>query len=310
MSTEWIDEQLFTIPWGPDSAQLKISPPLIDDQDTPADTTDDIIWPGGGPEVALVAENEDFIFASYDKCQLKGFDRSGSLIFNYSYGEGQYVPEMYSGTVQDVVVDSLNLIYISSFPPITYVPVLNFSGEIVDSLYPFNNDSSRQVDAIYLDPNGEFIFLNMTSGFMTFKHGNFEAGGSGGLIASNGSYYSATVLDSVTLRFNRYEDPNPSGSGQTRQYTILNFPSAGFETAYIIRGGNGDTLYVDVRKNDYISYEVWIFDLSYNLLDKLQLAPIDNQYDWRVPPFVARDGSIYEFRVMDDGLHVIKWTKQ
>lgn len=309
LGAEWKENHLFNINWGTGDMELMISPPLIEDKGTPNDSTDDNVIPGSGPTNAIVDKNGNLIFASYDFKQLKGFDNKGNLIFDYSYGEAQYKPEMYTGNILDIAVDSLSYIYLTSFPGMDHVPVLNYSGEIVDSLYPFKSDSLLDLSAIYINPNGEMVILDMDLGFISYKNGTFQSGGSGGMIATNGSYYSVTVLDSITLRFNKYEDPDSSGRASTRQYSIINSPGSNLKSAYIIRGGNGDSLYVDVRMRDYITYELWKFDLFYNLIDRLQLAPINNRYQRRIPPFVANEGTIYEFRCLDDGLHVIKWTK-
>jgi len=65
-------------------------------------------------------------------------------------------------------------------------------------------------------------------------------------------------------------------------------------------------------KRIYSQYneEVWVYDLEYNLLDIASFPQYESRYDCRLDPFVACDNSIYEFRCLDDGLHVIKWTKQ
>jgi hypothetical protein len=62
--------------------------------------------------------------------------------------------------------------------------------------------------------------------------------------------------------------------------------------------------------DNHSSYEVWEFNLGYNLKSKVVFPLAENIYKWFIKPFVSHDGTIYEFRCLDDGLHVVKWTKQ
>jgi hypothetical protein len=59
-----------------------------------------------------------------------------------------------------------------------------------------------------------------------------------------------------------------------------------------------------------ISEIIYEFDLEYNLVDKLIIPNPCEKYDFTLDPFVDRQGLIYEFRVLEDGLHVIRWTKK
>jgi hypothetical protein len=147
---------------------------------------------------------------------------------------------------------------------------------------------------------------------ITYADGQFFNGGSTGFLASNGSYYSVRALYPSTLVFNKYENPDTAGVAATRQFTEVEFPDDSISASEILNGGGGNNLYVYIRKLvvDYFTFEVWEFDLEYNLLAKAIFPPAENKYDWFITPFVSRDGSIYEFRCLDDGVHVVKWTKE
>jgi hypothetical protein len=55
---------------------------------------------------------------------------------------------------------------------------------------------------------------------------------------------------------------------------------------------------------------VMIFNGEYNLTDEILLADSSNRYYWILPPFLRADGILYEFRVLDEGLEIIRWSKE
>jgi hypothetical protein len=78
----------------------------------------------------------------------------------------------------------------------------------------------------------------------------------------------------------------------------------------LLPGGDGSNLYVHAAQYGSISELIYELDLDYNIVDKLIIPNSCKKYDFTIDPFVDRQGRIYEFRVVEDGLHVIRWTKQ
>ena len=309
-SAGYVDNELFMIPWGESSDQLRIEPLTFDDPGTPEDSTDDIPQPGSGPSLTFIDEAGNVLVGSYVFQQLKGFTNAGQLIFDYSYGSEEYKQDMYLETIAGIYVDSLKDLYILGFPDRDFVAKTDYEGNVIDSLLPFGSSSGTEIMDMSWSTNGSIFFYDFTRGWKMLSNGEYFAGGSSGFLANNGSFYAAIIEDSVTIKFNKFENPDSAGHAESRQYTNVSFSSEAIYSCKIMNGGDGDHLFVEARRMDYITYEVWVFDMNYVRLDRIILPSASTQYDWRVPPFVWINGSVYEFRVMDDGLHVIKWTKE
>ncbi len=131
-------------------------------------------------------------------------------------------------------------------------------------------------------------------------------------MASNMYYYSAIAPDPHILSFNKYINPDSLGTPSYNEIMDISLKEDSLDYAEILNGGDGSSLFVYVLNNDHdrSHYEVWEYDLAYNLLNKIIFPLANNKYDWAIGPFVSRNGTIYEFRCLDDGLHVVKWVKQ
>jgi hypothetical protein len=56
--------------------------------------------------------------------------------------------------------------------------------------------------------------------------------------------------------------------------------------------------------------KILIFNDNFALNEQAYLSDLPNKYEWSINPFMRpKDGNIYEFRVLDDGLHVVRWAR-
>ena len=307
----YIPSEMYIIPWGPGPYQLKISEAAYNDyMDTPEDSLDDYVELGGGPSDAFVDIAGNVIFSSYDFGQLKGFDGYGELIFDFSRGEAGYSPEVFSESVEDFYVDSLLAMYVVDSAERNFVSTVDYNGNLSGKLYPFAPDSTVAILSMYPKFDGSITFYGENQRMVTYKNGQYAIGGTPGFLAINGSFYSAKATSSQTIKFNKYENPDFYGVAETRLFSEIQFPPDSFHTAIILDGGNGSRLFAFLSVDRPDGYQIWELDLSYNRLDKMEIRLRQNKYLWGVNPFVATDNTIYEFRCLDDGLHVIKWTKK
>ena len=53
-----------------------------------------------------------------------------------------------------------------------------------------------------------------------------------------------------------------------------------------------------------------LFKSTDDLVDKVILWTEPMYYDSCPDPFITANGNVYEFRCLEDGLHVIRWTKE
>ncbi len=311
---EYTPTELFTIGWGFESNQLAISEESVNGPGEP----DEDIAPGFGPSMGYFDGEDKFVFSSYGFRQLKVFNIRGELVSSLLDTSTPINLLLGGQTIDGFIIDSSH-IYIIGFPGLSMVPIIDYEGNVVDSLSPFGRDPSIGISGLALNFDGSItiykhvLHSRISSRYIvTLRGDQFIPGGSLGFLASNGSYYSVWKLDSLRLRFNKYENPDTAGVAATRLFTKVSLPGMHIYTAEILNGGDGRNIYAYVlNETDSTSFqEIWIFDFNYRILDKIKLPLVSNKYDWFIRPFVSRDGTIYEFRCLDDGLHVVKWVKQ
>jgi hypothetical protein len=303
--------ELFAIPWGDSTTQLKIAIPTYEDEnETPIDTTDDFISTGG-PDEGFVDHNENIYFSSYYFLQLKAFHKDGGLICDYSKGSNDYDPEFYRGWLRKIYVDSLSRIYILGGADQNYITVVDAMRHILEKLTPFGENSGIAAEGIYFNSADVLTLYFKNHQYYTYSKSTYDTGGAAGWKAIDGNYYNAGLEDSLSIRLIKYKEPNISGIPTHLDEIIT---STSDFTAYFI-----DFLGVDDKMNIYVflsgddpaDSRILIYDNSFNLIDKMVLPKIDNKYQWYMAPFMRpSDGNIYEFRCQDNGLHVIRWIKQ
>jgi len=266
--------------------------------------------PAEGPHMAVVDDAENIIIISAQNRQFKGFDSQGSLLFDYSKGRPGYNFQYYDESPLEIYVDPLMHIYVQSDFSKSYVPVISYIGELLDKIRPFAQDSSASIDAMNWAPDGTLFLFNRTYGWVTYSNGVSTPGGTTGFKANNGSYYTVRKKTGASLEFKRYENPDSTGLAESRVLTDVPIAVDTLLGAGLINGGDGNSLWIMLAVNDFFTNQIWQFDLDYNVLDSLTLTNEEAYGDLRIPPYIRNDANIYEFLFREDGLHVIKWTKQ
>ena len=306
-------KEMFIIKWGGAAEQLRISRPTINDPNTPADSSDDYIEPGGGPSEVFVDDNENLIVRSYEFAQLKGFDKSGTYLFSLMPPERTPGGDICAGHPRSMYIDSSFNIYLISDPPLSYVPVVDYQGNLGDRLYPFN-DSSEAIAGLCWPTFDRIVFFARSGNEATYVNGIFQRGGTCALLRQDGYYYSAMLENDSSLIFFRSQVHDMANRSATSESLVISFPEDTIYSVDLLPGGDEAFIYIFIMKWSYPSkpayHGVWCFDLAFNRIDEVELAPPMAPYSHFIRPFIARDGSIYEFRCQDDGLHVLKWTKE
>jgi len=193
-------------------------------------------------------------------------------------------------------------------PALEFVPVVNYNYEILDKIRPFPNDQYAIINLFNWAYDGTLFFRNPKYGWVTYANGISTSGGSKDLFAADGYFYHLYKNGNQAITFEKSSSPDSFGVPEKKSNTKIKLPSEDILSAKLINGGNGEILYVlmNLERNDH--YEIWLFDLSLNVIDKLVFPEYQPYEDWRINPFIRNDGNIYEFRCLQDGLHVIKWS--
>jgi len=304
--------ELFTIEWGDGPNQLKIGEPAFNDiNQTPDDSTDDYIERQGGPSYGFVDIHENIYFSSYDAFQLKAFDNSDGLIFDYSLGTPGYNREFYSGWLRDIYVDSLQRIYILGGAKQDYIAVVDTAGHLMEKLNPFGPNSAVVVGGMYFNSEDVLSIHLIPRTFYTYSKGSFSEGGAMGWKALDGYYYYADYEDSLLIRFIRHETPDITGAVTNLQETFREYeipPAASFTFLGVDDAMN---IYVYECEREFEKVRVLVFNTAYELIDQIIFPDLGNRYLWYMRPFMRpSDGNVYEFRCLDDGLHVVRWSKE
>jgi len=305
---EYTPEELCAIPWGDGVEQLKHKPAEVIPPDPDVIGSDYETDAGSGPSDAFVDKNENIIFYSFDNGQLKGFNNAGQVIFDFSYGAPDYNSDIFTNQITGVYVDSLLRLYVADDG--YSVSVVDYGGNVLEKLYPFAPDSTVHVSWIYPKYDGRLCFDSADRGLVTYSDGEFSPGCSAGFIAANGSYYSIWSYSLHSIKLNKYQNPDSTGLAETREFIDIGFPNETIYETGIMSGGDGSKIYLAVTADTTGFVEIWELGLDYNLLNKMTYNAYSTEAVWGLTPFIHANGNIYEFRCLEDGLHVFRWNRQ
>jgi len=297
---------MFTIKWGDAADQLKITPEELYYGE---DSLNIEYHPGIGPSLGLVDDRENVMIISRQFSQLKCFDHEGHLILdkeNLETGICRADPV-------DAYIDSSSHFYLTIDPPLNYVPVADMEGRLLERLFPYA-DTLAKIERMYSDISGElFFWANPDTDYVAYGPYGFRRVANSCMMAANGYLYAVHDCNDeypFHILIVRYYSPERLSPPLSVESTYIDMAGDSIFQAVLLEGGNGSALYVLVdrlRQNYGLIYE---FDLAYEKIDQILTPYPNSKYNSRIAPFVDRQGRIYEFRFMDDGLHVVKWTKE
>ncbi|UCE67339.1 MAG: hypothetical protein JSU85_04810 [Candidatus Zixiibacteriota bacterium] len=309
--SSYTSSELFIVEWGHGNSELKASPGYSNvDPGTPEDSTDDYFVTGEGPNGAFVDADCCIIITS-SLIQLKGFRDDGDLIFDISSGSPDYQRVMYKGDVGDIFVDSEKRIYLTTVWPMSYVPVINYEDLTVDSLVPFTEDPDVAANFLNWTYDGRIMFGTFKWGWVTYDGEEFIPGGTSAVLSSDGLFRLAYYVAHDKAIFYFFKDPDTSGYSPDADSVIIELGVENLVHVELLNSMEPSHLYLAVYYyTDFSFYEICQFDLEYNLIDKV-VPPAEPEYYSSTPkPFITAEGDIYEFRTREDGLHVIRWSKE
>ena len=301
-----------TIPWGDSAHQLKIGQPFWEDVEmTPEDTTDDAVFNSDGPDQGFVDFNDNFYFSSYGFAYLKGFDSNGELIVDFSDENQTHNREFYKSGISKFHVDENGLICFLSFPRLDYVALVDQNYSLVSKLNPYGVESGVLVSNFYRSADNVLSFYLSDGTRYKYTGGEFSEGGAMGWKASNGIYYYANMRDSATIRFIRYENPDLYGNPENLEEFLIPVENIYISYCEFLGVDENSNSFVDVITSDEENNEiVLIYDSEYKLIDEINFVGSYNPFYWIIPPFLRQDGVLFEFRVLEEGLEVIRWSKE
>jgi len=312
-SASYQPEEAFIIYWGDGEDQFEFLGPTFNDDGTPEDSTDDDIYPGAGPSDAFIDKDGNVVISSYEFRQIKCFAPDGHLVFSFSPQETQNFDSICWDRPSSIYVDSNALIYVGSFEPMHYVPVVDYSGVLLDKLYPFADTAHCLISFISWSPDGRLYFKQRDGIWVSYHDGEFAKTGWAGLLASDGYFYSARADEDFpyTLFISRCGEVDSLGNAGYEYTMEINLGHDSLSYAEELLGGDGNNVYVyaGIYPDSFYRDVIWVYDLNFNKVDELMFPLEEEESYLSIMPFVSAAGDIYEFRFLHDGLHVIKWKK-
>jgi hypothetical protein len=304
-------EEMCVIPWGNNVDQLKVLEPHYEDSEGGVD----YLIPTGGPNQAIVDMNDIIYVSSAIPGYFKGFDLNGNATIDFSPGSQNYNDSLFEGSVQKFYVDSLSRIYFQSRSPRDFIAMADTSGHVLSALNPFGESSNINIEIIGFNSQDIISTLCWYKGYYTYKNGVFMEGGSTAWLARDGNYYDATIQKNRIIKFWKFN--NPDLDDKPLNLDTLLVPLLGNSDGFIFLGLDDETnIYLLTTKattQDYIyDHGIQIYNNQFKLMQEFSFPPTEkNTYMWYKPePYIRRDGNIYEFRCLDDGLHVIRWSRK
>jgi len=307
---EYTSSEILVIPWGEEAEQLKFRPEETTYYNPGGVAPGYEVDPGAGPTGVFVDQDENFIFYSSEFGQLKAFNNLGQLVFDFSYGEPGYNQEIHTGGVAGVYVNPRLEMYVVDAYDRNYVPIVDYNGDLVDRIYPFESDSSVPILSIYPKFNGDICFYGLDQGFVTYSDDHFSPGGTPGFMATNRHFYTVWSYSTHSIEFNDYQNPDTSGKAEMRELKMIEYPDETILSAGVLQGGNGDRLYLAVVPDTLGEGQIWELDLNYNILDRLIYEVSPEGTVWGLDTFIHPNSNIYRFPCLEDGVHVIRWSKE
>jgi hypothetical protein len=307
----YIEEEMFVVSWGSGPDEFIAYEAHDVDPGTPGDSTDDYYVGGFGPREVFVDESNNFILVSPRRHQLKGFTNTGDLLFDFSGGSPDYQPAMYKGDIGDIFVDDKKRIYLTTVWPMSYVPVIDYENITVDSLIPFIEDPDVSIYLLNWTFDEKIMLGPFKGGWLIYDGEEFTPGGSFAVLSADGLFHIAQFAEPDKAKFYFFDDPDTSGYSPNADSVILELGVENLVHVELLNSMEPTHLYLAVYYyTDFSFYEVWQFDLDYNLIDKI-IPPEEPEYYSSTPkPFITANGDVYEFRTREDGLHIIRWSKE
>jgi hypothetical protein len=313
LHSEYRSTELCVIPWGEENNGIRISEPYREYSDDINGDTIGYMETGDGPDYLFVDKSDNIYIKSSSLGYLKGFHPDGMVFINYSPNNGMFDYGSYFGRlIEDFYVDSLCRLYANSIFQ-NYIAVVDTAYNLIEKIRPDFIDSTDYITITNRGSNDALSITTGHSGCLTYKNNQFYESGTfyGWLAADSNYYYVLSNADSV-LRVVRFNSINKRCYAQAYD-SVFAFDMREIIGCHLL--GVTDSMLLGVIYNPYadsLNDYIRFYDTTGEILDQFSLLPqVENQYLYYIyEPFFRADGSVYQFLCEDDGLHVIKWSKQ
>jgi hypothetical protein len=167
---------------------------------------------------------------------------------------------------------------------------------------------------MYYDVSGELFFWSKDdSTYVSYNQGQFKTIDNTCMKANDGYLYMSVdcrLENPFAVKLIKYLSPDRIDPPLSEDSIYIELQGDTVQYGGLLIGGDGSKLYIIVSHNSDPKTYIYEIGLDYKIIDQISMPNPSDKYPCTMLPFVDRQGHVYEFRFMDDGLHVIKWTKQ
>jgi len=134
--------------------------------------------------------------------------------------------------------------------------------------------------------------------------------------AVDGYCYWARKIGSFTIEFMKLHGGDTLGLGGSDEIVTRQYPLEMFNLGLMGIDDNMKIYLCLVFSEGMASppetdeARVAVYDTLFQLDTEFVLPSSPNRYDWAMSPFMRHDGNVYEFRCLDNGMHIYRWVRE
>jgi hypothetical protein len=294
---EYVPEEMIVLPWGWENNQQL--PYAFNDLDG--------FW---GPFKQYV-DNEENVYLAYPVEDFRKYDNSGKLVFKKNI------------RVDQMAVNDSQKVYFTKLEPDQnhIVRILDKEGKESEKSFQFLIDNRTENISWMKNRNGFIVFGNYqeTAAINNNLVSSIERQKKNP-VNSRGFYFQS---ETAVRKSNR-----TSKASYGKKYVnilvdkvvsneIVIFDTLSLDIcryahvcADVFQVDQKDNMYIRLYYDEELPVDIVVIDSAFEEIDRIELIPPAGLRGLGAKPFVRHDGTIYEFRDLDDGLHVIRWSSK
>jgi len=297
---EYASKEMFVLPWGWDS-----------DQELPYAVEND--GAAFGPYKKSV-DLDGNIYLAFPYRDFRKYDSTGTIVYRKEINIARFA------------VDNSQNVYFTVLDPdqLHILKILDKNGSKSSKSYPFVKDHESQIIDCITIRNNNIVLINYPSSMSKVtKNGlvpaEFQRDNP---VDSKGTYYfTETAVGmsqkqkdeavSYNKKFIHLYKLYFEGSNFVKRDTIpLDICRYPHKVADLISIDRNDNFYFWIKYSSDLPIDFVILDSTFKEIDRIELVPISESKGLWLRPYVLPDGTIYEFRDLENGLHVIRWSRE
>jgi hypothetical protein len=303
--------EIYLISWGTSSTNLKSIESSNEYVFQGGENYSRFRWPGIGPTQIFLDKDENIFINSSTYPYFKAFRPNGSLLMDLSPEIIGDVNEYYTSQIEHFYLDSLDYLYFASYPPKPYITKLDTLGSIIGYLSPFDSTLGIPAENINYSLNDVLGITFGDSGIFMYEGGQFYRNGSSLWKGIDNRLYGAYMrgFQQLSTQLVIYSGINPVNDKLTSEIESEIAISDSAYSAHIAATDINGNIFITLGlKSKY--HKLIELNNKNQVVDSIIFPPIDTTIYIGIRPFISPSGNIYEFRCLDDGLHVIRWSKK